>query len=134
MKPGRVVWLVGIALLVEVANVLLSVAYMVMYSYLIDPGHPESYYQAHVQVAAPWCSIIAGIPLMFAAGRVAGRRWEPAYAMTAAGIVWGAYAVIDLSLLAASGMSARIAGLVATSLATKCAAVWLGARAATIRS
>mgnify|MGYP000443690580 FL=1 len=41
---------------------------MVVYGHLIDPGHDEQYYRDHIQVAAPYCSIVAGIPLMFLAG------------------------------------------------------------------
>jgi hypothetical protein len=41
---------------------------MVVYSYVINPGHEEKYYHDHIQVAAPYCSIVAGIPLMFLAG------------------------------------------------------------------
>ena len=62
--------LVGVSLIVMVANVAISVLYMVVYSYWIDPGHDNKYYQEHIQIAAPYCSIIAGIPLMFAAGWV----------------------------------------------------------------
>ncbi|MDP1663388.1 MAG: hypothetical protein Q8L55_15865 [Phycisphaerales bacterium] len=64
----RIVSLVGVALLVMVVNVAMSVLYMVVYSYLINPGHAASYYQDHIKVAAPYCSIVAGIPIMFMAG------------------------------------------------------------------
>src|SRR5262245_45674230 len=60
--------LVGVARLVMVVNVAMSMLYMVAYSYLINPGHPEEYYKEHIKVAAPYCSIVAGIPLMFLAG------------------------------------------------------------------
>ena len=69
MTLGRLAWLVGVALLVLVVNVAVSILYMVVYSYLIDPGHEEQYYLNHIEVAAPYCSIVAGIPLMFLAGR-----------------------------------------------------------------
>jgi hypothetical protein len=44
MTFGRLAWLVGVALLVLVVNVAASILYMVVYSYLIDPGHEEQYY------------------------------------------------------------------------------------------
>src|SRR5688500_9568482 len=50
---SRIAWLVGIAVLVMIANVLVGVLYMVVYSYLIDPGHENEYYDAHIQIAAP---------------------------------------------------------------------------------
>jgi hypothetical protein len=126
MTFGRLAWLVGMAILVLVVNVGLSIAYMVVYSYLIDPGHDEQYYSEHIQVAAPYCSIVAGIPLMFLAGwRVAG-WWQGQLAVKAALVVWLAYAIIDVSVLVAAGLTAKIAVLSAVSLLTKLGAAYLG--------
>ena len=55
MTVGRVALLVGVALLVLVANVAASVLYMVIYGYVIDPGHEPKYYDDHIQVAGPYC-------------------------------------------------------------------------------
>ncbi len=44
MTFGRLAWLVGVALLVLVVNVTVSILYMVAYGHLIDPGHEEQYY------------------------------------------------------------------------------------------
>ena len=68
MRPTLLLQLAGVALLVMGANVLCTVLYMVVYGHLINPGHPDQFYQDHVQVAAPYCSIVAGIPLMLLAG------------------------------------------------------------------
>ena len=68
MTVSRVALLVGVAILVLVANVATSVLYMVVYGHVIDPGHEPQYYNDHIQVAAPYCSIVAGIPLMILAG------------------------------------------------------------------
>ncbi|MCP6755998.1 hypothetical protein NL533_30715, partial [Klebsiella pneumoniae] len=76
MTFSRLAWLVGVALLVMVLNIAGSVLYMVVYGHLIDPGHEEQYYQDHVQVAAPYCSIVAGVPLMFLAGWWVSRWWD----------------------------------------------------------
>lgn len=41
-------WLaVPFALGVMMLNVLIHVLYMVVYGYVIDPGHDEAYYQAY---------------------------------------------------------------------------------------
>ena len=127
MTFGRLAWLVGVALLVLIVNVGVSVLYMVVYGHWIDPGHDEQYYQDHIKVAAPYCSIVAGIPLMFLAGWWVGGWWEGAFAVKAALLVWLAYALIDISVLLMAGLEARIAVLVAVSLLTKLAAVYLGA-------
>ena len=127
MTLGRLAWLVGVALSVLVVNVGLSILYMVVYGHLIDTGHEEQYYQDHIKVAAPYCSIVAGIPLMFLAGWWVGGWWEGAFAVKAALAVWLAYALIDITALLVAGLTARIAILSAVSLLTKLAAVYLGA-------
>jgi hypothetical protein len=127
MTLGRVAELVGIALLVMVANVAISILYMVVYGHAIDPGHEKAYYQEHIKIAAPYCSIVAGIPLMFLAGWWVGGFWEPGLGVQSALIVWLAYAVIDLAVVAASGFTARIGILFAVSFLTKLAAVYVGA-------
>jgi hypothetical protein len=127
MTLGRVLSLVGVALLVLVTNVAISVLYMFVYGYLIDPGHEEQYYHDHIQVAAPYCSIVAGIPLMFLAGWWVGGWWEGKFAVKAALLVWLIYALIDISVLLAAGLSTRIAVLFAVSFLTKLAAVYFGA-------
>lgn len=127
MTLGRFAWLAGIALLVLVVNVAASILYMVVYGYLIDPGHEEQYYKDHIKVAAPYCSIVAGIPLMFLAGWWVGGWWEGEFAVKAALTVWLVYALIDIAVLLAAGLTAKVAVLVAISLVTKLAAVYFGA-------
>ena len=127
MSLGRLAWLVGVAVLVLVVNVGLSIVYMVVYSYFIDPGHDEQYYREHVKVAAPYCSIVAGLPLMFLAGWWVAGWWEGQFAVKAALVVWLTYALIDIGVLAAAGLTPRIAVLSAVSLLTKLAAVYVGA-------
>ena len=124
---SRLAWLVGVALLVMIANILVSVLYMVVYGHLIDPGHEQPYYDAHVQAAAPYSSIIAGIPLMFLAGYWISGWWGGKFAVASALVVWFVYAVIDVSVLMAAGATTTIAVLVAVSLVTKLAAVYVGA-------
>jgi hypothetical protein len=127
MTLGRLAWLVGVALVVLILNVAVSILYMVVYSYLIDPGHDEQYYINHIEVAAPYCSIVAGIPLMFLAGWWVGGWWEGGFAVKAGLVVWLTYALIDISVLLAAGLTASIAVLFAVSFLTKLAAAYLGA-------
>ncbi len=127
MTLVRLASLIGIGLLVMVLNVAASVLYMVAYGYLIDPGHPDEYYREHIKVAAPYCSIVAGIPLMFLAGYWVAGWWGGQFAVKSALVVGLAYGLIDLGVLLAAGMTAKIAILFATSFLTKLAAVYLGA-------
>src|SRR5262245_56934341 len=112
MTLGRVAWLVGVAILVLVANVAVSFMYMVVYGHVIDRGHDEQYYREHIKVAAPYCSIAAGIPLMFLAGWWVGGWWEGSVAVRAAVVVWLAYALIDLTVVVAAGLTTKVAVLV----------------------
>jgi hypothetical protein len=127
MTLGRAAGLVGVALLVLVANVACSILYMVVYSYLIDPGHEPQYYDDHIQVAAPYCSIVAGIPLMFLAGWWVAGWWKRVLGIKGALTVWFAYAVIDSAILLAVGITLAVGVLVVISLATKFAAAYAGA-------
>ncbi len=127
MKINRLAWLVGVAVLVLIANVAVSVLYMLVYGHLINPGHDEQFYQDHIQFAAPFCSIIAGMPLMFLAGWWVAGWWEAEFGRKAAMIVWLAYALIDISVLLVAGITPRTAVLFSISFLTKLAAGYVGA-------
>jgi hypothetical protein len=127
MTLVRIASLIGAALLVMVLNVAMSILYMVVYGHLINPGHPEEYYREHVKVAAPYCSIVAGIPLMFLAGLWVAGWGEDRLGAKAALTVWLAYAVVDLVVLLLAGMTVKIAMLFAASILTKLAAAYAGA-------
>ena len=126
MTLVRVAALTGLALGVMVVNVALSVLYMVVYSYVIDPGHDQTYYEAHIGIAAPYCSIVAGIPLMFLVGWWMGMR--PGI------IVWLIYVCVDLAVLTAAGLTLRMGLLFTVSFLTKLASVYFGALVASRRA
>ena len=119
MTLGRVAALAALALGVIAVNVAISILYMVVYSYVIDPGHEQAYYEAHVKIAGPYCGIVGGIPLMFLVGWWVGMR--PAI------VVWLVCAVIDVAVLAGYGLTLRGGVFVAVSLVTKLASAYLGA-------
>jgi hypothetical protein len=120
MTLGRAGALAVLALGVMAANVIISILYMVVYSYVIDPGHDSAYYQAHVQLAAPYCSIVAGMPLMFMVGWWMGT--QPAL------LVWLIYTLVDFAIIASSGLTVRISVIFVVSFLTKLASAYLGAR------
>ncbi|MFN0121686.1 MAG: hypothetical protein ACKV2V_14430 [Blastocatellia bacterium] len=130
MKLRDWLWIVGLALLVMAVNVGMTVLYMVVYGYVLNPGQPEQHYQDHVQVAGPWCSIIAGAPLFYLAGRWLTRRWPAGQRVAAALLVAVAYGVIDLAILAAAGLPLGMVGFVVVSLGTKLIAAYMGGSAA----
>lgn len=102
------------------------VLYMVVYSYLIDPGHDEAFYQAYAQLSAPYSSIVAGMPLMFLAGRWIGGKFPKGNSVKAALLVWLVYFLLDFAIVSAVGALAQIALLFVISFATKFAAAYLG--------
>ena len=63
---------------------------------------------------------------MFLAGWWVGGWWRGEFAVKAALVVWLAYAVIDVGIILAAGATSRVSILVAVSLITKLAAVYLG--------
>jgi hypothetical protein len=126
MTLGRVAALAGLALGVMAANMAISFLYMVVYSYVIDPGHGNAYYEAHVKIAAPYCSIVAGIPLMFLVGWWLGVR--------SAVIVWLVYAVIDVAVLLAVGLTLKIGVFAAVSIVIKLVSAYLGGLVASWRA
>jgi hypothetical protein len=126
MKQNRWWLVVPVAFGVMVLNVLVHVLYIVVYSYAIDPGHDQAYYQAYAEASGPYSSIIAGMPLMFLAGRWIGRKFPKDNSVKAALLVWLVYFVIDLAVIAAAGALSRIAVLFVLSFATKFGAAYLG--------
>ena len=126
MNTKRLIWMIGAAVLILVVNVGLSVVYMVFYSYLINPGHDERFYQEHVKIAAPYCSIFFGIPLFYFVCRWIGGKWEKDFALKSAVGVWLVYALIDAAVLVSSGLTLGMAGLMAVSLITKLISAYFG--------
>ena len=126
MNVKRLAWIIGASVFILVVNVGLSVAYMFFYSYLINPGHDEQFYQEHVKIAAPYCSIVFGIPLFYFVCRWLGVRWEKGFAVKAAIFVWLVYALIDLAVLIASGLTLKITVLMTISLITKLISAYFG--------
>ena len=127
MTLGRAFPLIGVAILVLVTNVAASILYMVVYGNFINPGHEGKYYQDHIQIAGPYCSIVAGIPIMFLAGWWVAGWWRRSLGARGAIFVWLAYTIIDLAILLIAGLSFGVGILFVISFATKLAAGYWGA-------
>ena len=126
MTPRRILILLGVSIAVLFTNVAASVLYMVVYGHFINPGQEAKFYQDHIQVAGPYCSIIAGMPIMFCAGWLVAGWWGRSLGARPAMFVWLAYTVIDLSILLIAGMSLGVGILFFISFATKLAAAYWG--------
>jgi hypothetical protein len=115
---------VVIAFAAMVLNVAFSFLWVAIYSKIIAPGQGEAAYKAYAMRVAPWSSVIAGIPILFAAGwllaRWHGGGWEIG--------IWAAiaYVLIDFLILVAARALGQFPMIVALSFATKLAAAALG--------
>ena len=116
------------AIVVGILNVFLFFLFMVLYSYVIDPGHNEQFYQEAAGRFGPVSSIICGIPLMYLAGRWIGKRVGAMFAIKAALLVWLIYFTLDVAIVGASGALMSVLHLVIVSFTTKLAAIYMGAR------
>jgi hypothetical protein len=124
-------WLIfPTAITVMILNVGIHVLFMVVYSYVLNPGHTAEYYQSVAQATAPYSSIVAGLPLMFFAGRWIGKRFRHDRSVIAALFVWLTYCLIDLSIIVASSALAALLPIFIVSFSTKLLAAYLGGRAA----
>jgi hypothetical protein len=121
-------WLLIIpaAIAVLILNVGIHILYMVVYSYLINPGQDAAHYQAHASVSAPYSSIVVGMPLMFLVCRWIGKKFAARFSVTAALLVWLVYSLIDITVLVFAGEFRRLALLFVISFVTKFAAAYLG--------
>lgn len=120
------------AILAGVANVFLFFLFMVLYSYVIDPGHEEKYYQEAANRFGPYASIVGGIPVMFSAGVVL-RRFLGDRALKVGIAAWAIYFALDLAIVlaAAADQFVSFLPLIVVSFATKFAAIYLGSRSLT---
>ncbi len=117
-----------LALAIMIANVLCSVLVMVVYSYVIEPGHDAAFYEAAATNIAPWSSVVFGMPLFYGVARYCARGRPDRNANAFAIAIVLVYASIDVTALAFAGCTVAQAGIVALSLGTKLAAALLGAR------
>ena len=112
------------AVIAEITQVAATFVWVAIYSYLINPGQPMAAYQAHAQASGPWVSILAGVPIFYAASRWIARSRPTALAL------FGIFVVIDGALLV--GMMDSWTGaavlLIGLSYLSKLCACALGGR------
>lgn len=125
-------WLLAIpaALATMILNALIHFLYMVVYGFVINPGHPAAIYEQHAQLSGPYSSIIIGIPLVFLASRWLARKFEPQNAIKAALLLWLIYFVLDLTILLLVGGLMAILLLFVVSFSTKLIAAYFGGKLA----
>ncbi len=118
----------------EIALVLSAVAWVAIYSYLINPGHDSLYYQKYAEFSSPIVSVAVGIPYLFFACRWVGRKGGTRAIATGLW-VWIILFIIDVLLILVTvifvgGLDAYSVAMVALSHATKSLAAYFGGKAA----
>lgn len=130
MNPGTLLRGFGLGLAAMALNILVAFLVVWIYSIAVAPGHDRSFYEAFAQRAAPISGIVAGLPILFAAGYLAARR-AAGDRRVAASIPALTYIAVDGALIAGfmpGALSAWAVFLI--SWLTKVGAAGLGGRAA----
>lgn len=121
-------WLaLPVAIAVGVCNIFAFFLFMVLYGHVISPGQDDQFYQDAASRFGPFASIIAGIPIMYFAGRIL-RKLLGTRALKVGIAAWCIYLAVDIAIVTAMGQILNFLPHVVISFATKLAAIYLGAK------
>ena len=104
MKSSKF-WLriLGVAVLLHIALIIVSVLEVMVYSYVIAPGKDQAFYEAHAQKSGPWISAIFGALFVFVLVRdYLRRRKERGFTYTLALPI--VYIILDVLILLPFGI------------------------------
>lgn len=130
MTRGDLIRVPVAALLVMVANVLVSVAVVWAWSMFVAPGLAQADYEAFAMRSAPASSVVAGIPLMLLAGFLVARGRPLRSGLPPAAAVALLYIALDVAIILASGLAESLSAWEAVSYPSKLAAALAGAAVA----
>jgi SNF family Na+-dependent transporter len=134
MKKRDLLLIPAAALGVMIANVAISFGIVWVYATFLDPGQPFARYEAFAATAAPISSVVAGIPLMLAAGYVLAKGRSRRGALLAAGAAALLYILLDLAILLGMHAGGSVWGWEALSHATKLMSALAGAALRPVRT
>jgi hypothetical protein len=133
---ASILLVLALAVFAEVLLIVSAILYMVVYG-AFNPGHPQEFYERHVNAAGPWISIVCGFPIFFALAYWLARRVTKNPAIGKTGVTGSAigfyaiWAIMDTAFVLAFGGVAGIAGILPiwlASHASKILGVWAGVR------
>ena len=104
MKQYVVLKLIGLAILTMITLVVISFLEVAIYSYVINPGHEASFYEAHAQITAPYISGIFGFIVFFLITRNWKKKGYPNL-FTLAILFPLTYVLLDIVVLLLAGMT-----------------------------
>ncbi len=130
MDLSRIRWIAALlgAVLAEITLIAAAFGWVTIYSYLIRPGLTVADYELYAQHAAPWVTVIGGLPVFFLAGRWAGGRAADQVMPTAIAL-FGIYLLGDLAVLLPTKPPMAILAIGTLGYVVKALGCWLGARA-----
>ena len=128
MQPIDFAKAAAVAIAVLALNVLIAVLVVLVYRFLVEPGHPSEFYDAAALRIAPWCSHIAGTALFFGAGYLFTKRRPQRNGFLFAATFTMLYAIIDSATV---GFATVFAVEFAMSMLAKLLAALAGAFLAT---
>src|SRR5688572_24155891 len=104
MKKYTIPKLIGLAILAMATLVIISIIEVAIYSYLINPGHDEAFYDAHAMISAPYISGIFGFIVFFLMARYWKKKgYENAFRL--AMLFPLVYVLLDVVLLTSFGVN-----------------------------
>ena len=99
-------WLaLPVAIAVGVCNIFAFFLFMVLYGHVINPGQDDQFYQDAASRFGPFASIIAGIPIMYFAGRIL-RKLLGTRALKVGIAAWCIYLAVDIAIVTTAGQYA----------------------------
>lgn len=119
----------GVAIAVLVITLAASFPMVAFYAFVVEPGHPQEFYNEAAQWIAPWSSHIFGPVVFFAFNFWMAKRPAQRNALLFAAATIVLYALVDLSTMPMMGlpMSALLSVPFGLSLLGKAAGAFLGA-------
>ena len=103
MKKYTVLKLIGLAILTMITLVIISFLEVAVYSYLINPGHEVSVYEAHANSSAPYISGIFGFIIFF----LIARHWKKKKYQNSLNLIFLfplIYVLLDVIIITAAGV------------------------------
>jgi hypothetical protein len=97
MQPIDYLKALGAAVLVLALNMLLATAAIFAWSLLVEPGETPEYYKAGAPRIAAMTAPLGGAVLLGVASWIMGRRRPQRHALVFGGVLWAAYALIDVT-------------------------------------
>lgn len=114
----------------EASLIAASFAWVAVYSHLVNPGHPLSFYQQYAQATGPYIALLLGIPALFVVCRWIGLRAPSSARATALAVFALLCALIEIPTMLAFDNPVITPWFVAVALPVKLLSCLWGASTA----